>query len=169
MAKAIRETVERRIEEVLRLRLAGAGFPAIRAHVRALEAVAGSAWELPPGAKPLSGSQIRRYSARAARLIAPSSRERRRKAIYRTLARMRHLYAKAVRQGELRTALAVLNSEARLLDLFPPKKVAPTRPDGKRPYNPLEELSDEELERQIAETNERIAALGTGDAAPSGQ
>jgi hypothetical protein len=116
---ASKATVRRRVEEVLRIRLDGAEFWDTCEFVREQEAKEGSAWHLAEGDKPLSDSQIRRYIARADNIIAESGRASRKRLLRRHLAQRRNLYAKAVLQGDVKAALAVLRDEAALLDLYP--------------------------------------------------
>lgn len=136
-AKATRATVVRRVEEILRIRLDGAEFWDVREYAREKERESGSAWELPEGGKPLSDGQLWRYIGMADKLIAESCRASRKKLLRRHLAQRRNLYAKAVSQGDVRAALAVLSDEAKLLGLYAPVKVAPTNPEGDQSYEPL--------------------------------
>jgi hypothetical protein len=117
MPKPTKAAVNARIEEVLRIRLDGAEFWDVREYVREKHRDAGSVWE---AEKCLSDAQIYRYIARTDRLIAESCRSSRKRLLRRHLAQRRNLYAKAVNAGDLRTALAVLGDEARLLDLYEP-------------------------------------------------
>jgi hypothetical protein len=117
--KATKAQVQTRVEEVLRIRLDGAEFWDVREYAREKEQEKGSAWELPKGGKPLSDGQLWRYISRADDLIAASCRASRKKQLRRHLAQRRNLFAKAVSQGDIRAALAVLDSEAKLLALFP--------------------------------------------------
>ena len=116
--KATKATVGRRVEEVLRIRLDGAEFWDVREYAREKEAEEGSAWHLGERDKPLSDGQLWRYIARADRMIAESCRAHRKKLLRRHLAQRRNLYAKAVSQGDIRAALACLDSEAKLTGLF---------------------------------------------------
>jgi hypothetical protein len=116
---ASRATVRTRVEEILRIRLDGAEFWDTCEYVREAEAEEGSPWHLAEGDKPLSDSQIRRYIAKADDLIAASCRASRKRLLRRHLAQRRNLYAKAVLQGDVKAALAVLRDEAQLLDLYP--------------------------------------------------
>lgn len=111
--------VARRVEELVRILLDGAepGWD-ICEFVREKEQEKGSVWQLAPGAKPLSASQIRRYVARAYKLIGESGRAQTKKLLRRHLAQRRNLYAKAVSQGDIRAALACLDSEAKLAGLI---------------------------------------------------
>jgi hypothetical protein len=117
--KATKATVDRRVEELLRIRLDGAELWDIREYVREQEAKEGSAWHLADGQKPLSDAQLYRYLQRVDSHIAEATREGRKRALRRHLAQRRNLYAKAVLQGDVKAALAVLRDEAALLDLYP--------------------------------------------------
>lgn len=118
MSKATKAVVARRVEEVLRIRLDGAEFWDVREYAREKEREPGSAWELPEHAKPLSDGQLWRYIGMADKLIAESCRAHRKKLLRRHLAQRRNLFAKAVSQGDIRAALACLDSEAKLTGLF---------------------------------------------------
>ncbi len=119
-----------RVEEVLRIRLDGAEFWDVREYAREKEKEEGSAWELPEGEKPLSDGQLWRYIAKADELVKASCLSSRKKLLRRHLAQRRNLYAKSVSAGDTRAALAVLDSEARLLDLFPNKDTIPPAGPG---------------------------------------
>lgn len=162
--KATAAQTARRIEELLRIRLDGAEWWDIREYVSEKEKEPGSVWELPPDAKPLSDAQLRRYVNKADKLIAESCRSSRKKLFRRHLAQRRNLFAKAVSQGDIRTALAVSRDEAELLGLYPPKKIAPTNPKGDKPYG---ELTDEERWNALQTLLARMGA-GTGDALVDG-
>jgi hypothetical protein len=134
--KATKAQTQARVEEVLRIRLDGAEVWDLREYVREKELEPGSVWELPPGGKPLSDNQLWRYLAKADQFIAESCRASRKKLLRCHLAQRRNLYAKAVSSGDYRTALALLRDEAELQGIYPPKKIAPTTPDGGKPYGP---------------------------------
>jgi hypothetical protein len=122
-APATKAQVRARIEEVLAIRLDGAEFWHVCEYVREKEQEVGSPWHLADGAKPLSGSQIRRYIQETDKLIAESCRASRKKQLRRGLARRRNLFAKAVSQGDIRTALACQKDIDELLGLYPPKGI----------------------------------------------
>jgi hypothetical protein len=128
--KATKATLERRIEEVLRIRLDGAEFWDVREYAREKEQEAGSAWELKPGGKPLSDGQLWRYVARADRLIAESCRVSRKKLLRRHLAQRRNLFAKALLAGDYRAALSAARDEAELLGLYPARRAEVTGKGG---------------------------------------
>jgi hypothetical protein len=116
--KPTKEQIRQRIEEILRIRLDGAEIWDTREYVREKEQEPGSPWELLEGQKPLSDSQLWRYMARADKLISESCRASRKKLLRRHLAQRRNLFAKSVSQGDMRAALACLDSEAKLCGLF---------------------------------------------------
>jgi hypothetical protein len=161
--KATKAIVAQRVEEVLRIRLDGAEFHDVREYAREKEREPGSAWELQDGAKPLSDQQLWRYVARSDQLIADNFRSSRKKTLRRHLAQRRNLYAKAVSQGDIRAALAVLQDEAQLEGLYPPKKIAPTNPKGDKPYAAL---TDEERAAALAAL---YARLGCSDGGPAAE
>lgn len=113
---------DRRVGELLRIRLDGAEWWDVCEYVRSKEAEEGSAWALPRGASPMSESQIRRLMAKADALVFASHERSRKKLFRRHLAQRRNLYAKAVLAGDYRTALACAADEAEMLGLYPPKR-----------------------------------------------
>jgi hypothetical protein len=162
MARASKDLVEARLRDLVEILLDGAepGWDLCET-VREWEQKEGSAWHLAEGEKPLSYSQLRRYAARAEKLIAESCRASRKQLLRRHLARRRRLYATAVQQGDTRAALAVLQDEARLEGLYPPTKIAPTNPKGDKPYDGT--FSDAE---RLASLRALYARLGLGDGTP---
>jgi hypothetical protein len=142
--RATDATIRLRIEDVLRIRLDGAeGWDARRYVAEQEQANDGAGeppWCIPEGGKPLSERQIRNYVRAADKLIDESCRKSRRRLLRRHLAQRRALYARAVSQGDIRAALAVLDSEAK-----------------------LEGLLDDEVSRQIEELKRRVARLTGGD------
>jgi hypothetical protein len=163
MARADKAQVARRIDDVLRIRLDGAEFWDVREFVREKEKEAGSAWFLAEGEGPLSDGQIRRYQQRADRLMLASHERSRKKLFRRHLAQRRNLYARAATTGDLRVALACLESEAKLAGLALPDKVALTDPTGKKEYAPL---TGAQLDDAIRAELARLA--GVGQAEPAG-
>jgi hypothetical protein len=109
--------VKLRVDEILAIRLAGAEMPGVREYVREAEKNAGSPWHRGEGRKPLSDSQLWRYIAKADKAMEDSTRASRKKQLRRHLAKRGELYARAVNAGDYRTALAVLDSQAKLLGL----------------------------------------------------
>jgi hypothetical protein len=118
--RATREQVEARVAEVVTVLLDGAQAAwDIVPFVRQREGEAGSPWHVGEGDSPLSASQIFRYVNKAQSLIALSVKGDRDRHVGRHIAQRRHLFAKAVQQGDVRAALAILDSEAKLCGLFP--------------------------------------------------
>jgi hypothetical protein len=150
--KATAATIRARVEDVLRLRLDGGQAWDVREYVRAREKEGAEPWAIPDGGKPLSDSQLRRYGQRADELVRESCRAHRGKLLREHIAQRRHLYARAVQAGDLRTALAVLDSLAKLLALFPSEDDALRR-------------EAEAVRRQLAELKEARGESGHGAAA----
>src|SRR5262249_48748232 len=119
MSRAKKAQIEARVNDLVRIMLDGA-IPAwdLCEFVREQEQTAGSHWHLAEDETPLSYSQIRRYAARAEKLISESCRASTKKALRRHQAQRRNLFAKALSQGDIRAALACLDSEAKLRGLF---------------------------------------------------
>jgi hypothetical protein len=137
--------LQQRVGEVLQIRLAGAEMPGVREYVREKEAEDGSPWQLADGQKPLSDSQIWRYISKADKQLEASTRASRKKHLRRHLARRNELYARAFNAGDYRTALAVLDSQAKLMG-----------------------LDDTEQAAEIARLKERLHALESGAAGAGG-
>jgi hypothetical protein len=114
-----KELMRRRVLDVLRIRLDGAEFHDLIEYVREKEQEDGSAWRLADGDKPLTETALRRYQCLADKHIAESCRASRRKLMRRHQAQRRNLYARAVAQGDVKAALAVLRDLAELQDLYP--------------------------------------------------
>jgi hypothetical protein len=116
--------VRRRVFEVLKLLLAGADLHQICDYAA-----------LPEHAWGLSRSQIFRYIKAANRLMQRHFDAKAGHLLARHAMQRRLIYAHAMEEGDYRTALAALDSEAKLEGLFPPVKVAPTDPTGTKPYD----------------------------------
>jgi hypothetical protein len=149
MPRAGKDLVDARVNDLVTIILDGCELAFdLCQFVAEREQEPGSPWHTADGEKPLSYRQIRRYAVRAEAVIAETCRTSRKRLLRRHLARRRNLYAKAVSQGDVRAALACLHDEAELLGLYPPRKIAPTDPTGKKPYAPLSDA-------------DRLAALQT--------
>lgn len=122
----------------------------------------------------VTARQIDNYIVEATSLIAATLETGREKVLETELAQRRHLYAQALAQGDVRTALAVKKDLCELLGLYPAKKVEYS--------GELAELSMDErrarLNRVIDSLRQRGAAAGDrggadrngaagGDAGPS--
>jgi len=109
--KSDRTTVSQRIEEVLRIRLDGAQFHDI------VQYAAEKEWGV-------NDRQLRNYIQRADELLVERQDKSRKKVVARHLAQRQSLYARAVNAADYRTALAILDSEAKLRGLYPTANVA---------------------------------------------
>jgi hypothetical protein len=119
MRRASKDLVDARVNDLVGIILDGAVLEFdLCEFVREKEQEPGTPWALAGGEKPLSYSQIRRYAARAERVIADSTRTSRKRRLRKHLARRDRLYALAVQQGDIRAALAAADSQAKLEGLF---------------------------------------------------
>ncbi len=147
MPKSSQAETQHRVAEVLRLVLAGAEFPEVRQFAKQ------QGWKV-------SDRQLRRYMEAAYRQLAQLSDQDADQLKGRHLMQRRALYARALKGGDLRTALVILQDEAKLEGLYPPTKIAPTTPDGTQPYSPI--ALSERLPRLItahSEGNEQEVLL----------
>ncbi len=106
----------------------------VRQYVAEKEAAGEAPWTIPEGGRPLSERQIRRYSDQADALMAEAVRTNRKKLLRRHIARRHQLYVRSVNSADYRTALAIDQDLATLQGLYPPRKIAPTNPEGGREY-----------------------------------
>jgi hypothetical protein len=139
--KSTKAEVLNRVNEVLKLRLGGAEFPDIREYATAPE----RAWNV-------SDSQLWRYVRAADTLCRNYFDAEADHLLSRHLLQRRTLYAHAMGSGDFRTALAVLQDEAKLEGLYPPQKIAPTDPSGEHEY------SGGMADAEIAEALDRLYA-----------
>jgi hypothetical protein len=107
----------KRVEEVLSLRLLGAEFVDIRHHASEKE------WNV-------SDRQLWRYIAAGDAILAETLERDRSKLLDRHIAQRRGLYARAMAVSDYGTALRVLQDEAALLALYPPKRTEVSGRDG---------------------------------------
>jgi hypothetical protein len=143
MAKASKALAALRVEDLAQVRLDGAFlFSQIREFVREREKQPGSPWFLQDGEEPLSDSQLRRYARQADQLTGEAFERSRKRLRRRHFAQRRNLYARAVTNSDIRTALAVLDSEAELLGLY-------DRRPGKAPEQPVETDRKKRLEQSL--------------------
>jgi hypothetical protein len=104
--------VTQRVEEILTLRQASAAFVEIRQYA------AEKGWGV-------SERQLWRYIEHSDDLLAKTLEPSREKRINLALAQRRLLHNRALETGDYRTALAVLDSLAKLQDLYPSAKREP--------------------------------------------
>lgn len=117
--KADKMTSELRLNDMTSAILDGLqGWKTIE-YVRSQEKEAKSPWFVPDGISPLTDGAIRKYLTRAYALLDKSHEKSRAKLRRRHLVQRAHLYARAMKEGELRVALSVLQDEAELHDLYP--------------------------------------------------
>jgi len=117
--KATRAQIQLRVGDLIQFRLDGAQFWHICEYVRVMERDVDTVWFRGHDAKPLSDATLCRYIAKADAQITTMSLSCREKLVRQHLAERRNIYAKAIANGDRRTALAAKDSEAKLLGLFP--------------------------------------------------
>jgi hypothetical protein len=104
--KSDKETIRKRVDDVLRIMLDGAGFQDI------VHYAAENGWNV-------GQRQLRNYVRRAHQEIERGTEKSRKKLFLFHVARRENLYARAVNIGDYRTALAVLHDLALLQGLYP--------------------------------------------------
>ena len=117
MPKSGKATINRRVQEVSRLLLAGAEFAEIRQYA------SDHGWRI-------SDRQVHRYMAAAYEGLATTTDRTRKQLLGRHLMQRRALYARALKSGDLKTALQILRDEADLEALYPPSRQEITGRDG---------------------------------------
>jgi hypothetical protein len=146
MAKSSKATVLKRVQEVTRLILAGAEFPDLRQYAAEQD------WKV-------SERQLHRYMSMAHKNMAKAVRRNTEELVGRHLMQRRALYARCIKANDLRTALSVLMDEASLQGIYPPKKIAPTSPDGEQPY-----VMQTQSNVTLVSLQERVVRLVMADA-----
>lgn len=114
--------------------------------------------------KRLSRSQVYRYVRHAWKRINETSKVSRRRLFRRHLAQRRNIVAKSISAGDLRTALAALDSEARLLNLHePPSKPAKNAgtPEGAVDVAAMLAARLREIEKTELPASERVRMTST--------
>jgi hypothetical protein len=153
-----------RVAEILNLRLNGAEFHDLRAHADE------AGWKNSLG-EPLSDRTLWRYSEAAEALAEKHFSADRDRLFRRHVLQRRALYARAMADGDYRTALAVAKDEAELQGLYAPKKMELTGKvaltDESEAREKLAQASLEEL-RQLRALRNRIFGLSGGAAGRDG-
>ncbi len=142
--------VERRIDELLRIKLDGAEFSDVREYVRQKEIEAGSNWFLEDGHKPYSDKMLRNYITRVHKIMFSGLPNVRSKIITEHRAKVRNLYARAVTTGDLSTALRALHEEGLILGLYITKIETTNKTE-------LSEMSDADLDAERGRLRKEIA------------
>jgi hypothetical protein len=153
--KSTKAEVMKRVEEVFKLRLGGAEFADIVQYASAPE----QNWTV-------SQRQLWNYIAAADRLVKERFDAKAEHLLNRHLLQRRTLYAHAMGAGDFRTALAVLQDEAKLEGLYPATRTELTGKAGGPVRFSLEEAvaADRELEEIERDREQR----GGGEALPDG-
>jgi hypothetical protein len=125
MPKSDKSTVNSRVNDAVRLLVAGAGLPEIRQFAKS------HGWNV-------GDRQIRRYQELAYKRLAKTTDRSQKQLLGRHLQQRRTLFARCIKENDNRTALHVLRDEAELEGLYPgvDGKKAPPGPQ----YSPLSRL-----------------------------
>ena len=117
MPRSDKATLDRRIEQVRQMIIAGAEFADVQTYA------AQQGWQV-------SRRQLRRYHDLAYKRMVKLSQRDREELLGRHLMQRRALYARCIKEKDYRTSLAVLRDEAALLGLYAPTKIAQTDTQG---------------------------------------
>jgi len=120
--KATKAVVTERVTEVLKLRLKRAEFHDVWEYSQQLDPENGRPW-------PVSKTTVWRYWQKANEQLDQSLEKDRRRLLNLHLGMRGDMYAHAMEQGDIKTALAVARDEAELLGLYPETE------EGKRHVN----------------------------------
>lgn len=152
-ARATKAELRARVEDVLYARLNGAEFFDLRAFAKE------KGWKV-------SDRQLWRYVEAADRLIEESLEKDREKVLRRHIAQRRALFARAINDGDVRTALAVAKDEAELEALYPAKRAEPAGKDGAQA---LEAMTDDERAAAIRSILSRYGITFGGGTGGTGE
>jgi hypothetical protein len=138
--KSSESTVKARVEEILGLILGGAEWRDLVLYAASTDEETGKEdWRI-------HARQLRNYVNRAYSLLNATVEKDRPKLFNRHLAQRRKLFAMACQTGDYSTALRVVDSEAKLLGLFPAERHEVTGKDGQ----PVKvEMNDDERRTAI--------------------
>src|SRR5262245_7781952 len=151
--KATKAIVAQRVEDVLKIRLHGGDFADVVQYAAGDEKEGRAAWGV-------SQRQLWNYIAKSDELLEQREEPNRTRLYRRHLAQRRLLFARAVEANDLRTALAIVQDEARLQGLYDDalngriteleRQIAAL--EGRSAKQPLtreylQSLSDEELDK----------------------
>ncbi len=135
------------MSEVLTIRLNGGEMHNIREYAKE------KAWGV-------SDVQLTRYINEADKMLGESLERDKEKLITRHLAQRRDLYARAIQDGDVRTALAILRDEGELVGLYAPPK---TKDDGSTTTTRIVTIVEVVLTPALEHTN------GNGDLVREGE
>jgi len=165
--KPTKATLQKRLEEILEIRLSGATFFDARRYLAEKEAAGEEPWTIPDGGRPVSERTLWRYLQQVDRMIAQTCREGRKRRIRLHIARRHNLYAKSVAQGDMRAALAVLRDLAELQGDYPSKKTELTgKAGGPIVLNITEEVTGKEAPVALDAIVEEVVTHDPSSASP---
>jgi hypothetical protein len=155
----------RRVEQVLKLRLAGATFPDIRTFAHALDPEQGTPWT-GPGGKLLSDRGLWRLAHEADKVFLESLEKERPLLVAHHVLLRRLIRARALEQGDNRAALAAAADECRLLGLYPEQqaKAGAANTQVVNIWGPvLQRMGTEQLAQLTALAESALSGVNTHD------
>ncbi|MBX9677155.1 MAG: hypothetical protein K2X38_00230 [Gemmataceae bacterium] len=159
---------EGRVTSLVRILLDGAATWDVREFVAQEERNPESPWFLQEGEQPRSYAGIMKCLRTAKQVVAAEGNDDREQLLRQHIAKRNTVYAKAMESGDLRAALACLDSQAKLLGLFPKEKT----PNDKGQLPSLAVLVQAVInsEKQTVETKAALVVKGSDDEerSPSG-
>lgn len=165
--KPTKATLQKRLEEILELRLSGATFFDARRYLAEKEAASEEPWSIPDGGRPVSERTLWRYFQQTDRMIAESCRESRKRLLRWHRAKRNRLFSRCVEQADYRAALACLADEAKLLGLYPAAKSELTGARGTPIILQIvEQVSGPEAAEMLGAIREEV--ITSGDSKPGG-
>ena len=144
--------MEKRLADVFRLRLEGAGILNLLEYIREKELEPGSCWFLEPGEKPLSLRSIEHYIEQTNKQVREAFSKDRERILIEHRSRREWLYLKSVSVGDgenpdYRAALAILQDLAKIEGVYAGGQASDTNGDS----GPVDKLTDEELQEIICD------------------
>jgi hypothetical protein len=153
--KSDKATVLQRVEEVLELRLLGAGLPDIRRYASEQQ----PAWSV-------SDRQLQRYIQASDKQLAQTVDKDSERLLNLHIAQRRALYARCMAANDFSNARAVLKDLAELENLYPPKKIEASGPNGGPIPTANVELTADERRDAVAAILGRAPRLGQSQPRP---
>jgi hypothetical protein len=156
--KSDKATILQRVEEVLQLRLLGAGLPDIRRRASEQQ----PAWGV-------CDRQLQRYIQASDKRLAEILDKNPERLLNLHIAQRQALYARCMAANDFSNARAVLKDLGELLNLYPVpvKRIEASGPHGGPIPTANVELTEDERCAAIAALNGRLARVGAADSRPA--
>jgi hypothetical protein len=152
--KSTKAVFHQRVEQVLKIRLAGAQLHDIRNFAQEDDPDTGRPWNV-------TDKTLKYYISASNQLLARAAEKDHDKLLTLAIAQRETLYANAIQSGDWRAALAIADSRDKLLGLFPEKRSGPDSNSVNISFwtLALQGLPDEELQT-LARLAERFGPSG---------